>query len=72
MTVTRHGSPQNLRFRRRHLKPLERRLHWLIANEATDKLNSFEMAELVALENAIAELRCLLDGRPAEPDEEDN
>lgn len=52
-----------LRFKSKHLKPLERRLNWLRACQATETANSYELAELTALEHAVAELRCLLDDR---------
>lgn len=50
-------------FKTKHLKALERRYQWLVSQLEDGTANSYDKAELAALESALAELRDTLDDR---------
>lgn len=53
-------------FKTKHLKALERRHRWLASQVESGTANSYDKAELSALESALAELRDALDDRLSE------
>ena len=67
MTELATGDRDPLEFKRKHLRPLEKRVDNLkLSLSMTSKSNGWRRAELSALERALHELRDMLDYRNEE------